>query len=138
MKLLPQGVLQFIFSSNLMHIIIYVSQEGTSNYFKGLMLILCYLIVAASFFVHVDPNAGKYSYLIELLDAGGQIGSSFDGLLNHKNLTIWNKRNSQTIALFPCHRIALLWKLIIPFVANMFNMRLLLIDRTFLNWHSFV
>lgn len=30
-------------------------QEGTSNYFKGLMLILCYLIVAASFFVHVDP-----------------------------------------------------------------------------------
>ncbi|XP_024394964.1 vacuolar cation/proton exchanger 3 isoform X2 [Physcomitrium patens] len=29
-------------------------QEGTSNYFKGLMLILCYLIVGASFFVHVD------------------------------------------------------------------------------------
>jgi Ca2+:H+ antiporter len=35
-------------------------QEGTSNYFKGLMLILCYLIVAASFFVHVDPDASKY------------------------------------------------------------------------------
>ncbi|KAK1287144.1 Vacuolar cation/proton exchanger 5 [Acorus calamus] len=32
--------------------------EGTSNYFKGLMLILCYLIVAASFFVHVDPIVG--------------------------------------------------------------------------------
>lgn len=31
-------------------------QEGTSNYFKGLMLIFCYLIVAASFFVHVDPS----------------------------------------------------------------------------------
>ncbi|MQL71460.1 hypothetical protein Taro_003814 [Colocasia esculenta] len=31
--------------------------EGTSNYFKGLMLILCYLIVAASFFVHVDPSS---------------------------------------------------------------------------------
>ncbi|XP_042463673.1 vacuolar cation/proton exchanger 2-like isoform X3 [Zingiber officinale] len=30
-------------------------QEGTSNYFKGLMLILCYLIIAASFFVHIDP-----------------------------------------------------------------------------------
>ncbi|XP_024375437.1 vacuolar cation/proton exchanger 3 isoform X2 [Physcomitrium patens] len=29
-------------------------QEGTANYFKGLMLILCYLIVGASFFVHVD------------------------------------------------------------------------------------
>ena len=36
-------------------------QEGTSNYFKGLMLILCYLIVAASFFVHVDPPlSGEY------------------------------------------------------------------------------
>lgn len=33
-------------------------QEGQSNYFKGLMLILCYLIVAASFFVHVDPTKG--------------------------------------------------------------------------------
>lgn len=32
-------------------------QEGTSNYFKGLMLILCYIIVAASFFVHRDPKA---------------------------------------------------------------------------------
>lgn len=32
-------------------------QEGTSNYFKGLMLIFCYLIVAASFFVHMDPSS---------------------------------------------------------------------------------
>ncbi|KAK4398223.1 Vacuolar cation/proton exchanger 5 [Sesamum angolense] len=32
-------------------------QEGTSNYFKGLMLLLCYLIVAASFFVHIDPES---------------------------------------------------------------------------------
>ncbi|XP_043818188.1 vacuolar cation/proton exchanger 5 isoform X5 [Manihot esculenta] len=31
--------------------------EGTSNYFKGLMLIFCYLIVAASFFVHMDPSS---------------------------------------------------------------------------------
>jgi hypothetical protein len=44
------------------------------------MLILCYLIVGASFFVHVDPDASKYSYFIEL-DAGEQIGSRFDGLL---------------------------------------------------------
>lgn len=29
-------------------------QDGTANYFKGLMLVLCYLIVAASFYVHVD------------------------------------------------------------------------------------
>ncbi|PWZ21810.1 hypothetical protein Zm00014a_042886 [Zea mays] len=31
-------------------------QDGTSNCFKGLMLILCYLIVAASFYVYADPN----------------------------------------------------------------------------------
>ncbi|XP_031385386.1 vacuolar cation/proton exchanger 3-like isoform X2 [Punica granatum] len=36
-------------------VVAFMLQEGTSNYFKGLMLILCYLIVAASFFVHVDP-----------------------------------------------------------------------------------
>ncbi|KAL4618393.1 hypothetical protein ACB092_06G006500, partial [Castanea dentata] len=33
-------------------------QEGTSHYFKGLILLLCYLIVAASFFVH-DSSAGE-------------------------------------------------------------------------------
>lgn len=35
-------------------VVAFMLQEGTSNYFKGLMLILCYLIVAASFFVHAD------------------------------------------------------------------------------------
>ncbi|KAL1369906.1 hypothetical protein HN51_000255 [Arachis hypogaea] len=39
-------------------VVAFMMQEGTSNYFKGLMLILCYLIVAASFFVHVDPKTG--------------------------------------------------------------------------------
>ncbi|XP_045807059.1 vacuolar cation/proton exchanger 2-like [Trifolium pratense] len=39
-------------------VVAFMMQEGTSNYFKGLMLILCYLIVAASFFVHVDPKSG--------------------------------------------------------------------------------
>ncbi|KAK6773335.1 hypothetical protein RDI58_028573 [Solanum bulbocastanum] len=39
-------------------VVAFMLQEGTSNYFKGLMLILCYLIVAASFFVHVDPSKG--------------------------------------------------------------------------------
>ncbi|KAJ1428452.1 Sodium/calcium exchanger membrane region [Sesbania bispinosa] len=38
-------------------VVAFMMQEGTSNYFKGLMLILCYLIVAASFFVHVDPKS---------------------------------------------------------------------------------
>ncbi|XP_010501190.1 PREDICTED: vacuolar cation/proton exchanger 5-like [Camelina sativa] len=37
-------------------VVAFFLQEGTSNYFKGLMLILCYLIVAASFFVHEDPR----------------------------------------------------------------------------------
>ncbi|GAV68425.1 Na_Ca_ex domain-containing protein [Cephalotus follicularis] len=37
-------------------VVAFMLQEGTSNYFKGLMLILCYLIVAASFYVHMDPR----------------------------------------------------------------------------------
>ncbi|KAF3453249.1 hypothetical protein FNV43_RR03689 [Rhamnella rubrinervis] len=42
-------------------VVAFMLQEGTSNYFKGLMLIFCYLIVAASFFVHVDPSTvGQY------------------------------------------------------------------------------
>ncbi|KAF3511919.1 hypothetical protein F2Q69_00010158 [Brassica cretica] len=39
-------------------VVAFFLQEGTSNYFKGLMLILSYLIVAASFFVHQDPDQG--------------------------------------------------------------------------------
>ncbi|KAL2930382.1 Vacuolar cation/proton exchanger 2 [Bienertia sinuspersici] len=35
-------------------VVAFMLQEGTSNYFKGLMLVLCYMIVAASFFVHND------------------------------------------------------------------------------------
>ncbi|CAL9091578.1 unnamed protein product, partial [Musa textilis] len=41
-------------------VVAFMLQEGTSNYFKGLMLMLCYLIVAASFFVHVDPPVGEF------------------------------------------------------------------------------
>ncbi|XP_048139577.1 vacuolar cation/proton exchanger 3-like isoform X2 [Rhodamnia argentea] len=37
-------------------VVTFMLQEGKSNYLKGLMLILCYLIVAASFFVHMDPS----------------------------------------------------------------------------------
>ncbi|PIN25616.1 Ca2+/H+ antiporter VCX1 [Handroanthus impetiginosus] len=37
-------------------VVAFMLQEGTSNYFKGLMLLLCYLIVAASFFVHTDSE----------------------------------------------------------------------------------
>ncbi|KAK4727908.1 hypothetical protein R3W88_032825 [Solanum pinnatisectum] len=35
-------------------VVAFMLQDGTSNYFKGLMLLFCYLIVAASFFVHID------------------------------------------------------------------------------------
>ncbi|CAK9151828.1 unnamed protein product [Ilex paraguariensis] len=38
-------------------VVAFMLQEGTSNYFKGLMLLFCYLIVAASFFVHIDPKS---------------------------------------------------------------------------------
>lgn len=37
-------------------VVAFMLQEGTANYFKGLMLILCYLIVAASFYVHRDSS----------------------------------------------------------------------------------
>uniref|UniRef100_A0A3Q7J9Z7 Vacuolar cation/proton exchanger n=1 Tax=Solanum lycopersicum TaxID=4081 RepID=A0A3Q7J9Z7_SOLLC len=48
-------------------VVAFMLQEGTSNYFKGLMLILCYLIVAASFFVHVDPSKGyKLFYTVPI------------------------------------------------------------------------
>lgn len=40
-------------------VVAFMLQEGTSNYFKGLVLIMCYLIVSASFFVHEDPK-GNY------------------------------------------------------------------------------
>ncbi|CAL0314806.1 unnamed protein product [Lupinus luteus] len=36
-------------------IVAFLLHNGTSNYFKGIMLILCYLIVSASFYVHTDP-----------------------------------------------------------------------------------
>ncbi|KAF7142020.1 hypothetical protein RHSIM_Rhsim06G0181700 [Rhododendron simsii] len=38
-------------------VVAFMLQEGTSNYFKGLMLLFCYLIVAASYFVHIDPES---------------------------------------------------------------------------------
>ncbi|XP_073300705.1 vacuolar cation/proton exchanger 3-like [Primulina huaijiensis] len=39
-------------------VVTFMLQDGQSNYFKGLMLVLCYLIVGASFFVHIDPSNG--------------------------------------------------------------------------------
>lgn len=56
--------LQLILQAYSHFLIVVAFQEGTANYFKGLMLILCYLIVAASFFVHVDPTAGKNLLLV--------------------------------------------------------------------------
>lgn len=37
-------------------VVAFMLQEGKANYFKGLMLVLCYLIVGASFFVHTDAD----------------------------------------------------------------------------------
>lgn len=37
-------------------VVAFMLQEGKANYFKGLMLVLCYLIVGASFFVHSDNS----------------------------------------------------------------------------------
>ncbi|PPS01125.1 hypothetical protein GOBAR_AA19547 [Gossypium barbadense] len=56
-------------------VVAFFLQEGTSNYFKGLMLILCYLIVAASFFVHEDPPTdveSRYGNSEPLKDARGK------------------------------------------------------------------
>ncbi|XP_027190655.1 vacuolar cation/proton exchanger 3-like isoform X2 [Cicer arietinum] len=36
-------------------IVAFMLHNGTSNYFKGMVLILCYLIVSASFYEHIDP-----------------------------------------------------------------------------------
>ncbi|KAI5406638.1 vacuolar cation/proton exchanger 3 isoform X2 [Lathyrus oleraceus] len=36
-------------------IVAFMLQNGASNYFKGIVLILCYLIVSAGFFEHIDP-----------------------------------------------------------------------------------
>ncbi|MCO5608406.1 hypothetical protein L7F22_062616 [Adiantum nelumboides] len=40
-------------------VVAFMLQEGKANYFKGLMLVLCYLIVGASFFVHNDILGGE-------------------------------------------------------------------------------
>ncbi|KAH9575175.1 hypothetical protein CY35_01G098000 [Sphagnum magellanicum] len=37
-------------------VVAFMLQDGTANYFKGLMLVLCYSIVGASFFVHLDHS----------------------------------------------------------------------------------
>ncbi|KAI0518939.1 hypothetical protein KFK09_006376 [Dendrobium nobile] len=43
-------------------VVAFMLQDGTSNYFKGVMLILSYIIVAASFYVHVDPTSEENSH----------------------------------------------------------------------------
>jgi Ca2+/H+ antiporter len=82
---------------------VYILQEGTSNYFKGLMLILCYLIVAASFFVHVDPTASNYLFSLLSLDARALfIGSKSQGMLRLHEFSQWDDVFVYTITSFPC------------------------------------
>eukprot|EP00897_Mesotaenium_endlicherianum_P010786 jgi/Mesen1/9736/ME000695S09051 len=45
-----------IFISLLSEYVVTAIEEGTANYFKGIMLVLCYLIVGASFYVHSDSE----------------------------------------------------------------------------------
>lgn len=63
-------------------------QEGTSNYFKGLMLILCYLIVAASFFVHEDPTSGG-NFLIKTCIHIFAISSCALSFFERSDIMLW-------------------------------------------------
>ncbi|GAQ81171.1 sodium/calcium exchanger protein [Klebsormidium nitens] len=38
-------------------VVVFLLQDGTSNWLKGLLLVFCYLIIGASFFVHQDEIA---------------------------------------------------------------------------------
>ncbi|KAJ4816086.1 vacuolar cation/proton exchanger [Rhynchospora pubera] len=38
-------------------LVAFMLQDGTSNYLKGFLLIICYFVVAASFYVHVDATS---------------------------------------------------------------------------------
>ncbi|CAJ1970636.1 unnamed protein product [Sphenostylis stenocarpa] len=38
-------------------------QDGTSHYMKGVVLTLCYIVIAACFFVLETPLTGKYAYI---------------------------------------------------------------------------
>ncbi|KAK2651797.1 hypothetical protein Ddye_011653 [Dipteronia dyeriana] len=67
-------------------VVAFMLQEGTSNYFKGLMLILSYFIVAASFFVHIDFSNGKLYYISFLLEVVNYILSLFSGRNLHVSL----------------------------------------------------
>ncbi|KAL8158622.1 hypothetical protein V2J09_000159 [Rumex salicifolius] len=53
-------------------VVAFMLQEGSSNYIKGLMLILCYLIVAASFFVHSDDSKALTTTMASALPPDAQ------------------------------------------------------------------
>lgn len=52
-------MLKYIFKNILC---IEILQDGTSHYLKGVVLLLCYFVIGASFFVSVSPT-GKTSYI---------------------------------------------------------------------------
>ncbi|KAM7265219.1 hypothetical protein ACFE04_002902 [Oxalis oulophora] len=71
-------------------VVAFMVQDGTSNYFKGLMLILCYLIVSASFFVHTDHQE-VVSFVCEQTDIQRwleMIGLSFNAHIRRLGITI--------------------------------------------------
>jgi hypothetical protein len=63
------------------------------------MLILCYLIVAASFFVHVDPDASKYLGIV-LLDADSKLKKKTDGSMEMQELKHLDKKKLVRLLLF--------------------------------------
>ncbi|KAK9212947.1 hypothetical protein WN943_002332 [Citrus x changshan-huyou] len=69
-------------------VVAFFLQEGTSNYFKGLMLILCYLIVAASFFVHEDPTSGG-NFLIKTCIHIFAISSCALSFFERSDIMLW-------------------------------------------------
>ena len=37
-------------------VVTFYIQDGQSNWLKGVVLLLCYVVISASFFVHTDPS----------------------------------------------------------------------------------
>jgi hypothetical protein len=111
---------------------VYILQEGTSNYFKGLMLILCYLIVAASFFVHVDPTASKCLFSLFSLDARALfIGSKSQGMLRLHEFSQWDDVFVYTITFISLSGEMLQWLSVTSNVIYICNYKLILLAPIF-------
>lgn len=74
----------------LLKFFLFTLQDGTSNCFKGLMLILCYLIVAASFYVYADPNIdGRFLFYQNCCFCNDYIFFPLKSVIKSHISTIW-------------------------------------------------